>query len=358
MKLSLCMIVRDEEEVIERCLLSAQKFADEIIVVDTGSRDSTISIAQKYAKVYSYKWQYDFSDARNYSFSLAQHELIMWLDADDIVLDEDAQKIIALKNEPQLADVYMFDYVMSHEDDWTPIYKFSRERIFNKSKNFKWVDAIHEVIIPSGNISRRDIKIYHEKIKPTKKGRNLQIYRKMIAKNVEFSPRQQFYYARELMFNGFYKRAISQFKRFIRSGAGWSENIIQAHIDLADCYEKTGDYALAIKVLLSSLSTFSPRSEVLYRLGGLFLKRREYEKSIFWYAACMNAARSYPNGAFVENDTHDFLPALQLCYVHSLLGEMEKSYKYHLICQKLKPKDSSVLHNKNFFDNYFENNRK
>ena len=72
MKISVCLIVKDEELVIERCLCCVQKFADEIIVVDTGSKDRTKELAKKFTdKVFDFEWDDDFSKARNFSFSKA-----------------------------------------------------------------------------------------------------------------------------------------------------------------------------------------------------------------------------------------------------------------------------------------------
>ena len=69
MELSVCLIVKNEEKVLERCLACAKKFADEIIVVDTGSTDKTKQIAKKFTNfVYDFKWCDDFSLARNFSF--------------------------------------------------------------------------------------------------------------------------------------------------------------------------------------------------------------------------------------------------------------------------------------------------
>ena len=82
--LSLCMIVKDEEEVIRRCLDSVINIVDEIIIVDTGSTDKTKEIAKEYTrKVYDFKWIDDFSEARNFSFSKASKEYILWMDADE-----------------------------------------------------------------------------------------------------------------------------------------------------------------------------------------------------------------------------------------------------------------------------------
>ena len=96
--ISLCMIVKDEEEVLERALKSVEGIADEIIIVDTGSTDQTKKIALKYTdKVYDFVWCDDFAKARNYSFSKATMDYCMWLDADDIISEENREDLINLK---------------------------------------------------------------------------------------------------------------------------------------------------------------------------------------------------------------------------------------------------------------------
>lgn len=84
MTLSLCMIVKDEAANLPRCLASVQSFVDEMIVVDTGSQDDTIAIAQQWgAQVTSIPWQQDFAAARNHSLTLATNDWIVVLDADE-----------------------------------------------------------------------------------------------------------------------------------------------------------------------------------------------------------------------------------------------------------------------------------
>jgi tetratricopeptide (TPR) repeat protein len=83
-RLSLCMIVKDEAQNLGRCLASAQAWVDEIIVVDTGSTDETVAIAESFgAKVSHFPWCNDFAAARNYSLSLASGAWILVLDADE-----------------------------------------------------------------------------------------------------------------------------------------------------------------------------------------------------------------------------------------------------------------------------------
>ena len=91
--LSLCMIVKDEEDCLARCLLSATPVVDETVIVDTGSTDRTKEIAKAFgAKVYDFEWTDDFSEARNLSLSKATGEWILVLDADETIspLDYDA----------------------------------------------------------------------------------------------------------------------------------------------------------------------------------------------------------------------------------------------------------------------------
>ena len=89
MSLSVCMIVKNEEAVIGRCLNCVCKFADQIIVVDTGSADNTVEEVKKFTdNVYFFKWCDDFSAARNFSLEKADCEYVMWLDADDVISDE------------------------------------------------------------------------------------------------------------------------------------------------------------------------------------------------------------------------------------------------------------------------------
>src|SRR3954454_4218474 len=95
--LSLCMIVKDEEEMLPRCLAAAKPAVDEIIVVDTGSTDRTVEIAESFgARVLHHEWNGSFSDARNVSIETATGDWIMYLDADEALVEEDGPSLHAL----------------------------------------------------------------------------------------------------------------------------------------------------------------------------------------------------------------------------------------------------------------------
>ena len=93
--ISLCMIVKDEEAVLDRCLNSVKAAMDEIVIVDTGSADRTKEIARKYTdKIFDFSWQDDFSAARNFAFEKGQMDYLMWLDADDVLSEESGRNLL------------------------------------------------------------------------------------------------------------------------------------------------------------------------------------------------------------------------------------------------------------------------
>src|SRR3954453_10982037 len=95
--LSLCMIVKDEEEMLPRCLAAVKPAVDEMIIVDTGSSDRTVEIAEEFgARVLHHEWNGSFSDARNVSLEAATGDWIIYLDADEVLVEEDAERLHAL----------------------------------------------------------------------------------------------------------------------------------------------------------------------------------------------------------------------------------------------------------------------
>jgi tetratricopeptide (TPR) repeat protein len=97
LRLSLCMIVRDEQEMLPRCLETAAEAVDEIVIVDTGSTDATIEIARSFgARVIEHPWTGSFAEARNVSFDAASGDWLMYLDADEVLVGEDAALLRSL----------------------------------------------------------------------------------------------------------------------------------------------------------------------------------------------------------------------------------------------------------------------
>ena len=181
--ISLCMIVKNEEMHIARCLDSVAGLVEEIVIVDTGSTDRTVEIVSGYtSKVYLYPWKDDFADARNYSFSKASMDYCMWMDADDILEEKEKERFLQLKQSLSAdVDMVMMRYDTSFDEAGKPSFSYFRERWIRNCVQYRWIGAVHEVIPPNGKIIYSDIAVSHKKLGAGDPDRNLRIYRRMIA---------------------------------------------------------------------------------------------------------------------------------------------------------------------------------
>lgn len=352
MTISLCMIVKNEEKVLARCLDSAKDIADEIVIIDTGSTDKTKEIARKYTNnVYDFKWVLDFSKARNYSFSKATKDYIMWLDADDVISKENKEKLLELKkNMDGKTDIYFLKYNTGFDENGNVNFSYYRERILKRENNYKWIGAIHEVIEPSGKCEYLDIAVNHKKIDKRDNKRNLEIFENM-KKHQKLDERQQFYYARELYYNEIYDRAILEFKDFLASENGWVENKISACLDLYNCYIKIGENKKAVCALFESFVYDLPRAEACSKIGNYFFESKKYTNAMYWYEMALKDNLDMTKGGFYNLDYYGFIPHIQLCVCLYRLGRIDEATKHNEMAGKIKPKDKNYLYNKSFFDN-------
>ncbi len=349
--ISLCMIVKDEEAVLERCLRSAAPVVDEIIVVDTGSSDRTKEIALSCgAKVLDFPWIEDFAAARNFSFQQATMEYQMWLDADDVILPKDQKKFLQLKASlPPETDVVMLPYHSGFDADGNPLCSFYRERLLKRSQNFQWEGAIHEVIAPRGNILYGDAAVSHKKEKRNDPDRNLRIFRKLLAEGATLAPREQFYYARELYYHQEYAQAIAIFDAFLEQGQGWLENQIDACRHLAWCYQELNQPQQALFSLLRSFQYDRPRAEIRCDLGKYFFQQDQMQQAIYWYQQAAAQPRKNNLGGFVQPACYDYIPYIQLCCCYYRTGDLKKAIAYNKKAGAVRPHDPAYLYNKNFF---------
>ena len=350
MTLGLCMIVKNEEEVLERCLQSAAGVFDHIAIADTGSSDNTKEIAKKYTDIVAdYRWQDDFAAARNFSFSLSPADYIMWLDADDVLLPADKEALKALKKRLDgSTDAYMLLYRMGEDKDALVYY---RERIVKRSRGFLWQGAVHEAVCVFGKVEYLDIAVTHKK--PAERAascRNLCIYAKQFSRGKTPNERQKFYFARELYANGLYDTAAAAYEWFLR-GNGWTENKICACRDLAACRHALGERKKQLAALLKSFEYAPPRPEICCDLGAFFFEEKDYRQAIFWYKLAVNEKSDPKTGAFVQPDYNGYIPYIWLAVCYDRLGEHEQAFRCNEKAGEYKPGDKSYLHNKIYFEN-------
>lgn len=348
MTLSVCLIVKNEEQVLRRCLSCAAAFADEIVIADTGSTDGTVKIAKDFTdKVYFFEWRDDFSAARNFAFEKASCDLVMWLDADDVITEENREKIARLKESFADYDMAILPYAAAF-DGGEPTFVYDRERIFRRDKNYRFCGAVHEAVTPRGRILRSDAVIYHKKIKNGEPLRNLRILQKRIAAGVNLDEREKFYYGRELLFNGMYREAATVLEDFL-SGGGWAVNKTEACLNLYTAYLNLGEEGKALSALLKSFTVAPPQSRACCILGGYFLDKGDLQTAIYWYNRALDAPQE-DSGGFVDKDYRGFIPYMQLCVIYDRLGDSERAGGYNAAAGAIKPHNENYLYNKKYFE--------
>lgn len=351
-EISLCMIVRDEEKTLQRCLESIADAVEEIVIVDTGSVDRTKEIAAGFTdKIYELPWKADFSAARNFAFAKAGKEYLLWLDADDVLPKQEKEKLILLKEEldQTAADCIMLPYDAAFDEAGRVTFSYERERIVRNCPQAKWIGRVHEVIPPFGKILHRDVHIEHRKEKQPYSTRNLEIYEQMLAEGEKLDAREQFYYARECYYHKKYAKAVLWFWKFLQEPTGWAENKIEACQFLYHCLMELEEEKEALAALLQGLTFAPPNGELCCALGAHFFGKENWKQAVFWYENALHVEKRRESGAFIQEECYGYLPCIQLCVCYDRLGDWEKAKMYNDLAGVFKPQDAAVAYNKKYF---------
>ena len=145
--LSLCMIVKDEEAMLGQCLAAVAPHVDEVIVVDTGSTDRTVEIAREHgAKVLTHEWTGDFSAARNVSFDAATGDWLLYLDADEVLVEGDGPRLRELTGKVWREALYLTETNLTGRiEDGTSV-THNALRLFRNRPEYRFSGRIHEQI--------------------------------------------------------------------------------------------------------------------------------------------------------------------------------------------------------------------
>lgn len=346
---SLCMIVKNEEETLARCLSSVADLVQEIIIVDTGSTDATKEIAARFgARIFDFEWVDDFAKARNYAFDQATQSYILWLDADDILLPQDQAAFAELTAAmPAHADAISMHYHLGKDEYGNVTSSLRRNRLVRRSMGFRWHGVVHEYLQVHGNIVQREIAVTHDRVH-SHSDRNLLIYERKERSGEPFSPRDTYYYANELYDHGLWARAVEQYERLLAESEVWVEDRIGACGRAAECYHALGQTQQAKIKALQSFAYALPRAENCCRLGLFYLSEGHYKEAAWWYRLATEVEMPSNSAALLQHACWTWLPRLQLCVCYDRMGEYALAYEENEQAAVYIPQDTRILTNRTY----------
>ena len=299
--ISLCMIVRDEERVLGDCLASVKPFVDEIILVDTGSKDRTVEIAQEHgAKVFHFPWCDDFSAARNVSLSHAKGDWLFWMDADDTLPPECGRKLHDLA---ALAEDRITGFLMQvqippapGESGFTVV---DHVKLFRNLPGLRFEGRIHEQILEplyrlGGAVERTNLYVVHSGYDYSPEGQAKKRERDLtiLAKDLAERPDHPF-----VLFNlGMtahhlkdYAKAIASLERCLAVSKPHESTVRKVYAMLAGSHLERGELERAKQRLEEGLRLFPQDPELLFRAGILYRELGNLPAAEMSYLNLLNA---------------------------------------------------------------------
>ncbi len=332
---SLCMIVKNEEKILSRCLDSLVHLMDEIIIVDTGSTDHTREIASKYtSQIYDFAWTGSFADARNFSFEKAHMDYIYCADADEVLDNENQQRFLLLKKGllPEIDIVQMY---YSNQLSYNTIYNFDKEyrpKLFKRLRPFIWENAIHEGVRLDPVVYDSDIVIEH---RPTDnhKSRDLAAFERLIRDHIRLNTKLHNLYARELFISGEnddFIRAKEAFQESASDTARSQDEILEACCVVAKASLLKRQYPDFFKYTTKAIAS-EGCSEICCLLGDYYAAGNDLEEACIWY---YNAA--FETESILNIKYHTSIPLAALAQCYDKLGETDLAASYRQMASDLE----------------------
>jgi len=329
---SVCMIVKNEEKILERCLDSIADLADEIVIADTGSTDATKEIAARYTEqIYDFRWTDDFSAARNFVFSKASMEYIYSADADEVLSPENRERFRVLK-ETLLSDIEIVQMKYANQLQFGTVYNFDEEyrpKLFKRIREFVWEDPIHESVRLMPVVYDSDIVITHLPGESHAK-RDLANFHKHCTEGYRLSKRLHGMYARELMLAGDkedFLQAAAFFNSSVSDPDRDGEELAQACCVSAKAARFTGDTAAFFKYT-SKVIAEEGCSEICCEMGHFYEEREDWEEAAVWYYNAVYETSPILN---IHAGGRESLEGLIRCYERLECPEQADIYRRELL---------------------------
>ena len=303
-KISLCIIAKNEEKNIKECLDSIQSHVDEICITDTGSTDKTISVIESLPYAHKIKISYftpktnpeaffedgaiySFCKARNFSFSQATGDWVLWMDCDDVFrFPERLPEIIKVADENKI-DGYFFRYHYLIQANKV-IEQHWKLQLIKKDAPIQWKGNIHEDLLTDGQVklakTEAIVRVHKNGVvdSPEKGARNLRILlRDLQEQGDKPDPRTLFYTARAFLVADDEEAAQPLLEKYIEI-SGWPEETYEALHLLSDIYYSQKKYKLVVETNLSALDIRPDFPEAYFNLARAYIAMNDYKRAEEW----------------------------------------------------------------------------
>lgn len=355
--LSLCMIVKNEEEQIEKCLQSVVDVVDEVIIVDTGSNDRTKEICQAYkAKVYDFPWDGSFASARNFGIRQAKAKWIFWMDADEELEIFDRQSWEdALNCKKQLMwAVPILNYIGEYPVDTVKAYHHVQWRIFRNGLGVKFVNNIHEQLdisdirVSPENIKKLPAVIHHYGYmnaiveKKDKHQRNLTMLRKEAEQPV-YSAWIDYHLASEYYRNKEYYKTFDQLniaiRHFIQEGKIPPSLVYKLKYDTLLA---TGSFDGALAGIDKAIELYTDYVDLHYYKGILLYEKRHFSQARESFLHCLSLGEENPQ-YLILNGVGSFHAMYMIALCDMELNQQERAKNMFERILELYPHYSAAL---------------
>lgn len=344
--LSLCMIVKDEESVLRRCLESVQGFVDEIIIVDTGSTDRTKKIAAEFTdKVYDFTWINDFSAARNEALRHASGCWILVLDADEYLSKEQhaevRDRLAAEEANPSGINAFLLPiYNLNgslHNQNWQ---ESRTVRLFRNSPDIRYERPIHEQVCHKNGMMLMDyltLNIFHTGytaetfIAKNKSERNLKLFEEL-RKQRDFTEYDYFTLGNEHRNQKDYTKALYYYKRAVTKRSYNYIFLPTCLVNMALLLIQLDRVKEALETIESGINRWSSRVDFYCLKASLLEKAGHLDQAADYYKRCIQLAeqnaRQNKDYWLTEPDYGSRIPALSLSRIYAYSCDVQNETRY------------------------------
>lgn len=381
---SVVLIAKNAENTLFRLggdLSTFVSLGGEVILVDTGSMDKTVELAQNYgfvvhevgdkflttisqeiANQINEKFVvnpdekivvegsqlFDYAEARNYADSLSSNDMILTTGADETFTTLNIPVLVSLV-EGGIEQIE-YKYVYSHFANGQPELQFNRDMFFDRRK-FHWIGIVHETLVGAG---KKEIVIpeilQSDHYQEPHDGRKR--YLAGLALSCLQEPqndRNSHYFGRELYYTKHYHSAIQELQRHAAMNA-WSQERAQSLVYVGDCYNMLGNYDAARQSFFQAFSMDSTRREALLRLAWFYYNRVDHQRT-----ACYAEAALAVNGFqrfYMDNEAdYQHTPHELLYWAYWYLGDKARSKEHWKKALEYSPTNQKFLSESMFYAN-------